>query len=161
MSQYHLVGCESLFFHPNVAIFCSTNSWRERFCSWGFSPMAGANNRIEANHVHNTGNNDLSDLGGIYMLGVQPNSTVRTIFFSHALFAIPVVFVDACLCFYLPRQVRGNVVHSSHPYFMVSVKQCHYFARSFFFMVHLVQQKNDEMIRVHACCDPIVWPRDL
>ena len=56
---------------------------------WGFSPRSGRDNRIEFNNVHHVGNHDLSDLGGIYMLGVQPNSTVR-----------------------------GNIVHHSHPYFL-------------------------------------------
>ena len=32
---------------------------------WGFSPRSGRDNRIEFNHVHHVGNNDLSDLGGI------------------------------------------------------------------------------------------------
>lgn len=44
---------------------------------WGFSPRSGRDNRITFNHVHHVGNHDLSDLGGIYMLGVQPNSIVR------------------------------------------------------------------------------------
>lgn len=56
---------------------------------WGFRPRSGSDNRIEFNHVHHVGNHDLSDLGGIYLLGVQPNSTVR-----------------------------GNVVHDSHPFFL-------------------------------------------
>ena len=56
---------------------------------WGASPVAGRSNAILSNHVHHVGNNDLSDLGGIYLLGSQPNTTVN-----------------------------GNIVHHSDPYFL-------------------------------------------
>jgi len=56
---------------------------------WGFAPRSGRNQRIIGNLVHHAGNRDLSDLGGVYMLGVQPGS-----------------------------QVSHNVVHSNDPYFL-------------------------------------------
>ena len=56
---------------------------------WGAPPVAGRSNAILSNHVHHVGNNDLSDLGGIYLLGSQPNTTVN-----------------------------GNIVHHSDPYYL-------------------------------------------
>ena len=52
---------------------------------WGVQlpPMTG-NNTIEYNHVHHVGNNDLSDLGGIYALGVQPGTKIRMNLVHHA-----------------------------------------------------------------------------
>ena len=45
---------------------------------WGFAlPPATHSNRVEYNHVHHVGNGDLSDLGGIYALGVQPGTMIR------------------------------------------------------------------------------------
>ena len=45
---------------------------------WGFAlPPATERNVIERNHVHHAGMGELSDLGGIYLLGVQPGTSVR------------------------------------------------------------------------------------
>ncbi|SDF06602.1 right-handed parallel beta-helix repeat-containing protein [Terriglobus roseus] len=43
--------------------------------SWGYSPVPVANNRIDHNLIHDIGT-VLSDLGGIYMLGVQPGTRI-------------------------------------------------------------------------------------
>lgn len=51
--------------------------------SWGYAPQLARGNVIEANHVHHIGkkSNDagpmLSDMGGIYTLGVQPGTVIR------------------------------------------------------------------------------------
>jgi len=45
--------------------------------SWGFDPCVDRDNRIEYNHIHDVGQGLLSDMGGIYTLGVQPGTKVR------------------------------------------------------------------------------------
>jgi hypothetical protein len=44
---------------------------------WGYDEHVARDNRIEKNHVHDLGKGLLSDMGGIYTLGVQPGSVVR------------------------------------------------------------------------------------
>jgi len=45
--------------------------------SWGFGENVSRENRILKNHIHNIGQGVLADMGGIYMLGIQPGSTLR------------------------------------------------------------------------------------
>eukprot|EP00038_Savillea_parva_P029673 m.72673 g.72673 ORF g.72673 m.72673 type:complete len:990 (+) comp8796_c0_seq1:170-3139(+) len=56
--------------------------------TWDYSPSAANHNIVQDCHVHHLGNGDLSDLGGIYLLGISPGTVVR-----------------------------GNAVHDSNPYF--------------------------------------------
>eukprot|EP00937_MAST-01D_sp_MAST-1D-sp2_P003545 g3545.t1 len=78
---FTLERCEVAYFkHAAVCI-----GW-----VWGFAlPPATEGNIIEHNHIHHAGMGELSDLGGIYLLGVQPGTSVRY-----------------------------NVVHDSEPYFL-------------------------------------------
>jgi hypothetical protein len=44
---------------------------------WGYGPNVTCLVRIEKNHIHDIGQGLLSDMGGIYTLGVQPGSVIR------------------------------------------------------------------------------------
>ncbi|WNR42970.1 right-handed parallel beta-helix repeat-containing protein [Paenibacillus roseipurpureus] len=44
---------------------------------WSFSESVSKENFIEKNHIHHLGQKVLSDMGGIYLLGVQPGTYVR------------------------------------------------------------------------------------
>ncbi|MFO7957191.1 MAG: right-handed parallel beta-helix repeat-containing protein [Candidatus Brocadiia bacterium] len=45
--------------------------------TWGYDRNSVFDNRIEHNHIHNLGQGVLSDIGGIYTLGVQPGTVIR------------------------------------------------------------------------------------
>jgi hypothetical protein len=44
---------------------------------WGYSESVARDNRIEKNHIHQVGQGLLNDMGGIYLLGVQPGTALR------------------------------------------------------------------------------------
>jgi len=44
---------------------------------WGYAESEGYGNIIEYNHVHDIGHGMLSDMGGIYSLGVSPGTRIR------------------------------------------------------------------------------------
>lgn len=44
---------------------------------WGYHASTSHDNLIEANHIHDIGHALLSDMGGIYTLGVQPGTVLR------------------------------------------------------------------------------------
>ena len=44
--------------------------------TWGFKPQITAENRIIGNHIHDLGKGIISDMGGVYLLGVQPGTLV-------------------------------------------------------------------------------------
>lgn len=44
---------------------------------WGYAANVSHDNIIEKNHIHHIGQGLLSDMGGVYLLGVQPGTVVR------------------------------------------------------------------------------------
>jgi hypothetical protein len=45
--------------------------------SWGYQPNPCRGNLVEYNHLHDIGQGMLSDMGGVYTLGMQPGTIVR------------------------------------------------------------------------------------
>ena len=60
--------------HNEIARTCYTGiscGW-----SWGYRETISRDNHIENNYIHDIGQGILSDMGGIYLLGVQPGTVI-------------------------------------------------------------------------------------
>jgi parallel beta-helix repeat protein len=81
-----------LVFSPAVGVFVAQSS-RNRIAhndihdlyytaisigwTWGYGPNQSKENIVEFNHLHHIGMEMLSDMGGIYTLGMQPGTIIR------------------------------------------------------------------------------------
>ena len=78
---YSAIGVLSMHSYGNVI---SHNHIHDLYYSgiscgwvWGYRPSISRDNVIEKNHIHDLGQGLLSDMGGIYTLGVQPGTVLR------------------------------------------------------------------------------------
>lgn len=82
--------------------------------SWGYGPSHAHHNRIAGNHVHAVGQGVLSDMGGIYTLGVSPGSVIEGNLFhdirSYDYGGWGIYFDEGTT----EMQARGNVVYNTN-----------------------------------------------
>jgi len=91
ITDNHIHGCGRIF-HAGVGILSmhsfgnliAHNHIHDLYYSgiscgwvWGYAESVSRDNRIAFNHIHDIGQGLLSDMGGVYLLGVQPGTVVR------------------------------------------------------------------------------------
>ncbi len=91
VTDNHISGGGRVF-HSATGILCR-HSFGNRLCHnhihdlfysgiscgwvWGYGENVARDNLIDHNHIHDLGQGLLSDMGGVYTLGVQPGTTIR------------------------------------------------------------------------------------
>lgn len=97
--------------------------------SWGFAPTTAHDNNLDYNHIHHLSNGEgLSDMGGIYTLGLSPGTTER---YNHIHNVYNYEFVSHGSGIYPDEGstdilIENNVVHHvrTSPLFMHYGKEC-------------------------------------
>ena len=150
--------------------------------SWGYGESASHHNTIEFNHIHDIGQGVLSDMGGVYLLGVQPGTVVRNNLIhdvrsaqygayamypdegsSNLLIENNVVYDSKDCCFFL-HYGRDNVVRNN--IFAVSGSNIAYYVRNEPH-VGMTFERNILVSQGHAWYDPArvetnpVWASEL
>lgn len=75
-------GCGVLVMHASYIEICDNEIHDLEYSGisvgwvWGYAPSSTYGNRICGNHIYNIGNGNLSDMGGIYMLGPQKGTVI-------------------------------------------------------------------------------------
>jgi len=69
----HAAGCTLSWNHIHHLYYTGISAgW-----VWGYGPSVSRENKIESNLIHHVGQGLLSDMGGIYTLGVSPGTVIR------------------------------------------------------------------------------------
>ncbi len=82
-SQRYAAGCGILAMHTAYNEFSENDISYMDYSGvsvgwiWGYAPSSSHHNLVRHNHIHHIGNGLLSDMGGIYTLGLQPGTVLE------------------------------------------------------------------------------------